>query len=98
MRVLVIEDDVEMAEAIGVGLRRARMAVDVAHDGIGGLDRALDADSCDRPRPRPTRNSRGHDLRRADPGRQSQPGDHAHRRGHDSRTASTGSVWVQTTI
>ncbi len=33
-----------MAEAIGVGLRRARMAVDVAHDGIGGLDRALDAD------------------------------------------------------
>jgi DNA-binding response OmpR family regulator len=40
MRVLVIEDDVELAEAIGVGLRRERMAVDVVFDGATGLERA----------------------------------------------------------
>ncbi|GAA3618075.1 response regulator transcription factor [Nonomuraea rosea] len=44
MRVLVIEDDEEMAEAIAEGLRRLRMAVDVALDGPGGLTRALDND------------------------------------------------------
>ena len=41
MRVLVIEDDSELAEAIGVGLRRERMAVDLAFDGTLGLERAL---------------------------------------------------------
>jgi DNA-binding response OmpR family regulator len=41
VRVLVIEDDRELAEAIGVGLRRAQMAVDVALDGRSGLQRAL---------------------------------------------------------
>ena len=41
MRVLVIEDDAELAEAIGTGLRRERMAVDIALDGPAGLDRAL---------------------------------------------------------
>jgi DNA-binding response OmpR family regulator len=41
VRVLVIEDDRELAEAIGVGLRRAQMAVDVALDGRAGLRRAL---------------------------------------------------------
>jgi DNA-binding response OmpR family regulator len=41
MRVLVIEDDCELAEAISVGLRRERMAVDVAFDGTDGLARAL---------------------------------------------------------
>src|SRR5215469_871723 len=41
MRVLVIEDDAELAEAIGVGLRREHMAVDIAHDGPAGLDLAL---------------------------------------------------------
>jgi DNA-binding response OmpR family regulator len=41
VRVLVIEDDRELAEAIGVGLRRAQMAVDVALDGRAGLQRAL---------------------------------------------------------
>ena len=41
MRVLVIEDDRELAEAIGVGLRRERMAVDLAFDGDAGLERAL---------------------------------------------------------
>ena len=40
MRVLVIEDDLEMAEAVAVGLRRAGIAVDVAPDGPGGLSRA----------------------------------------------------------
>jgi DNA-binding response OmpR family regulator len=44
MRVLVIEDDEEMAEAIGVGLRRAEMAVDLAFDGPAGLARATDND------------------------------------------------------
>ncbi len=41
MRVLVVEDDRELAEAIGVGLRRERMAVDLAHEGNGALERAL---------------------------------------------------------
>jgi len=41
MRVLVIEDDAEMAETVAVGLRRHRMAVDVAYNGPSGLDRAL---------------------------------------------------------
>jgi len=41
VRVLVIEDDREMAEAVAVGLRRAQLAVDVALDGRSGLERAL---------------------------------------------------------
>ena len=41
MRVLVIEDDAELAEAIAAGLRQERMAVDVAFDGTAGLERAL---------------------------------------------------------
>jgi DNA-binding response OmpR family regulator len=41
VRVLVIEDDQEMAQTIAVGLRRRQMAVDVAFDGTAGLDRAL---------------------------------------------------------
>ncbi len=40
MRVLVIEDDEELAEAVAAGLRNARMAVDVALDGTAGLSRA----------------------------------------------------------
>lgn len=44
MRVLVIEDDEELAEAVAVGLRRQRMAVDVCPDGEQGLERALDTD------------------------------------------------------
>jgi DNA-binding response OmpR family regulator len=41
VRVLVIEDDEEMAGLVATGLRRARMAVDVAVDGPSGLERAL---------------------------------------------------------
>jgi len=41
MRVLVMEDDAEMAEVIGVGLRQERMAVDVTYDGAAGLENAL---------------------------------------------------------
>jgi len=41
MRVLVIEDDEEMAETVAVGLRRTQLAVDVAFDGSSGLERAL---------------------------------------------------------
>jgi DNA-binding response OmpR family regulator len=44
VRVLVIEDDEEMAGTVAVGLRRTRMAVDVAFDGTDGLDRALVTD------------------------------------------------------
>jgi DNA-binding response OmpR family regulator len=40
MRVLVIEDDEEMAEAIAFGLRQTGMAVDVALDGTAGFARA----------------------------------------------------------
>jgi DNA-binding response OmpR family regulator len=41
MRVLVIEDDRELAEALGVGLRREQLAVDIALDGQTGLEQAL---------------------------------------------------------
>jgi DNA-binding response OmpR family regulator len=41
VRVLVIEDDEELAETGAAGLRHARMAVDVALDGEAGLARAL---------------------------------------------------------
>jgi len=41
VRVLVIEDDRELAEAIGAGLRLEQMAVDVTFDGDTGLERAL---------------------------------------------------------
>lgn len=41
MRVLVIEDDAELADAIADGLRRGAMAADVALDGPGGLERAM---------------------------------------------------------
>ena len=41
MRVLVIEDDRELAETIGIGLRHEQLAVDVAFDGQDGLERAL---------------------------------------------------------
>ncbi|HEX3511976.1 MAG TPA: response regulator transcription factor [Solirubrobacteraceae bacterium] len=40
MRVLVIEDDGEMAEAVAFGLRQTGVAVDVALDGRTGLARA----------------------------------------------------------
>jgi DNA-binding response OmpR family regulator len=40
MRVLVIEDDEELAETVAAGLRTARIAVDVALDGVAGLQRA----------------------------------------------------------
>jgi len=41
MRVLVIEDDEELAQTVATGLRRARMAVDIAFDGESGLARAF---------------------------------------------------------
>jgi DNA-binding response OmpR family regulator len=44
MRVLVIEDDEELAEIVGATLRREQMAVDVAFDGATGLERALEHD------------------------------------------------------
>ncbi len=44
MRVLVIEDDEELAEIVGATLRREQMAVDVAFDGAAGLERALEVD------------------------------------------------------
>ncbi|WP_331773584.1 response regulator transcription factor (plasmid) [Embleya sp. NBC_00888] len=44
MRLLVIEDDEEMAQTVAIGLRRAGIAVDVALDGSAGLERALCTD------------------------------------------------------
>jgi two-component system response regulator VanR len=38
MRVLVVEDEVYLAEAIRAGLRLEAMAVDLAYDGVGALD------------------------------------------------------------
>jgi DNA-binding response OmpR family regulator len=37
----VVEDDAELAQAVATGLRRAQMAVDVAFDGVKGLEKAL---------------------------------------------------------
>lgn len=39
MRVLVVEDEQVLADAIATGLRREAMAVDVAYDGDGALER-----------------------------------------------------------
>ncbi|MFF8960929.1 response regulator transcription factor [Streptomyces sp. NPDC014894] len=44
MRVLVVEDDEEMAQTVAVGLRRAQMTVDVTFDGEEGLEHALFTD------------------------------------------------------
>jgi DNA-binding response OmpR family regulator len=41
LRVLVVEDDRELAEAVATGLRRAQIAVDLAGDGRSGLEKAL---------------------------------------------------------
>jgi DNA-binding response OmpR family regulator len=38
MRVLLVEDHVELAETVATGLRREGMAVDVAHDGLAALE------------------------------------------------------------
>ncbi|GAB3675957.1 response regulator transcription factor [Angustibacter aerolatus] len=40
MRVLVVDDEVRMAEAVARGLRAEGFAVDLAHDGVDGLHRA----------------------------------------------------------
>ena len=39
MRVLVVEDETVLADAIARGLRREAMAVDVVHDGEAALER-----------------------------------------------------------
>ena len=41
MRVLVVEDEVPLADAIARGLRREGMAVDTAYDGDAGLEKAM---------------------------------------------------------
>ena len=41
MRILVVDDEVDLAEAIARGLRREGYAVDLAHDGNEALDKAL---------------------------------------------------------
>jgi DNA-binding response OmpR family regulator len=41
MRILVIEDQVELADDIAEGLRDQGLAADVAYDGTSGLDKAL---------------------------------------------------------
>lgn len=40
MRLLVVDDEVDLAEAVARGLRREGYAVDVAHDGEAALDKA----------------------------------------------------------
>lgn len=40
MRVLVVEDEVALADAVARGLRREGMGVDVVHDGAAALDQA----------------------------------------------------------
>ncbi|MCZ6546029.1 MAG: response regulator transcription factor, partial [Chloroflexi bacterium] len=56
MRVLVVEDEPDLARAIARGLRREGMAVDIANDGDAALDKGLvhdyDAVVLDRDLPR----------------------------------------------
>src|SRR5919108_4793418 len=40
MRVLVVEDEVDLADAVARGLRRRTIAVDVAYDGASALSKA----------------------------------------------------------
>jgi len=44
MRVLLVEDERTLARAIARGLQAEGMLTDVAHDGLAGLERALDGD------------------------------------------------------
>jgi len=44
MRVLVVEDQVRLADSVARVLRRAGMAVDVAYDGSSALDRTVEVD------------------------------------------------------
>jgi DNA-binding response OmpR family regulator len=39
VRLLVVDDEVDLADAVATGLRREGHAVDVAHDGVSALDR-----------------------------------------------------------
>lgn len=41
MRVLIVEDDVRLADVVARGLRQAGMAIDIALDGGSGLEKAL---------------------------------------------------------
>jgi DNA-binding response OmpR family regulator len=41
MRVLVVEDEAPLADAVARGLRREGMAVDTAYDGETGLEKAM---------------------------------------------------------
>ena len=40
MRVLIVEDETQLASVLARGLRRRGMAVDLAHDGASGLEMA----------------------------------------------------------
>lgn len=40
MRILVVDDEVELADAVARGLRREGYAVDIAHDGTSALEKA----------------------------------------------------------
>ena len=40
MRILVVDDEVDLAEAVARGLRREGYAVDIAHDGASALEKA----------------------------------------------------------
>lgn len=44
MRILLVDDEVRLADGIRRGLEAEGMVVDVAHDGLTGLDRARDHD------------------------------------------------------
>lgn len=50
MRVLVVEDEPHLADAIGAGLQRETMAVDVVNDGNTALDAEYDVVVLDRDR------------------------------------------------
>jgi DNA-binding response OmpR family regulator len=42
LRVLVVEDDIVLADLLAKGLREHEMVVDVVHDGVDAVNRAFD--------------------------------------------------------
>jgi len=44
MRILIIEDEIDLAESVAASLRKASYAVDIALDGTSGLFKSLEID------------------------------------------------------
>ena len=59
-RILLVDDDVELAELVGEYLTREGFTLDAETDGTHALDRAISGDYTGRPRMSPVRIEFGH--------------------------------------